>query len=180
MTLDHTAYRLGRVVLVAAALLMVPLVAMQFSGSGVVWTFADFAVAGTLLLGAGFAYELVARKGGSATYRAAAGLACATALFLVWSNLAVGLIGSEDNPANLMYLGVVAVLAAGAAIARFQPRGMARALFATAVAQVLVPAIALTAGMYVPNLPQVAVLTAFFAALFAGSALLFRRAAARN
>jgi hypothetical protein len=37
------------------------------------------------------------------------GLAVGTALFLVWSNLAVGLIGSENNPANMMYLGVLAV-----------------------------------------------------------------------
>ena len=43
-----------------------------------------------------------------------------------------------------MYFGVLAVGFIGAFIARFQPRGMARALFATAVAQALVPVIALS------------------------------------
>ena len=54
---------------------------------------------------------------------------------LVWINLAVGIIGSEDNPANLMYGGVLAVGVAGAVAARFRPGGMARALAATALAQ---------------------------------------------
>lgn len=30
-------------------------------------------------------------------------------LLLVWLNLAMGLIGNEDNPTKLMYVGVVAV-----------------------------------------------------------------------
>ena len=47
---------------------------------------------------------------------------------------------------NLMYLGVIAVGFVGAFIARFQSRGMALALFATAVAQMLVPVIALMMG----------------------------------
>jgi hypothetical protein len=49
-------------------------------------------------------------------------------------NLAVGIIGSEDNPANLMYGGVLAVGIIGAIIARFEPHGMARALVATTLA----------------------------------------------
>jgi hypothetical protein len=50
-------------------------------------------------------------------------------------NLAVGVIGTEDDPANLMYVGVLAVGIIGAIIARFRPHGMARTLFATALAQ---------------------------------------------
>src|SRR5688572_8042949 len=60
-------------------------------------------------------------------YRFAVGVALAAALFLVWMNLAVGLIGTEDNPANLLYGGVLAVGIIGAIIARFRPHGMARA-----------------------------------------------------
>jgi thiazole synthase ThiGH ThiG subunit len=59
-------------------------------------------------------------------------LALVAAMLLVWVNLAVGIIGSEDNPANIMYLGVHAVLILGALLALFRPQGMARALFATA------------------------------------------------
>ncbi len=94
-------------------------------------------------------------------------------------NLAVGLIGNEDNPANLMYFGVVAIGIIGAIIAHFQPQGMARALFATALAQVLVAVIALIAGLGSPeNGPlEIVALNGFFFALFVGSALLFQKAA---
>ena len=78
---------------------------------------------------------------GGTAYRVATGIAVAGALILLWMNAAVGIIG--DGPVNLMYLGVLFVGFIGAFIARFQPRGMALALFVTAVAQMLVPIIAL-------------------------------------
>ncbi len=167
-----------RILLTTAFLLLLPLLAMQFTHE-VNWDLADFVVAGALLLGAGFTYELVARKGGNLAYRAAVGLALAAALLLVWLNLAVGIIGDEDNPANLMYIGVLAVGFIGAAIVRLEPRGMARVLFATALAQMLVPVIALT--IWKPPVPSGVLglfgLNALFAMLFVGSGLLFRRAA---
>ncbi len=163
----------------AALILLVPLVAMQFTDE-VVWDVADFVFAGALLFGAGLTYELVARKAGNIAYRAAVGVAVTAALILVWVNGAVGIIGNEGNPANLMYFGVLAVGIIGALIARFQHNGMARTLFATALAQALVPVIALTikvtswgaAGVF-----GVLVLNAFFVMLFVVSALLFRKAA---
>lgn len=160
-----------RIALVTACLLLVPLLAMQFTDE-VVWDLADFVVAGVLLFGAGLTYELVARKGGTTAYRAAIGIAVGTGLILIWMNLAVGLIGNEENPANLMYVGVLAVGLFGAIIARFQPGGMARALFATAGAQMLVGVIALIAG-----LGFTLILNGFFAALWIGSAALFQHAA---
>ena len=160
-----------RIALVTASILLVPLLAMQITDE-VVWDLADFVVGGVLLFGAGLTYELVASKGGTIAYRAAIGVAVATALILVWMNLAVGLIGNEENPANLMYGGVLAVGFFGAIIARFQPQGMARVLFATAGAQMLVGVIALIAG-----LGFTLILNGFFAALWVGSALLFREAA---
>ena len=163
---------------VAALILLLPLIAMQFTDE-VVWDVTDFAVAGALLVGVGVTFELVARKMGSIAYRVAVGVALAAALLLVWVNLAVGLIGSEDELANLMYYGVLAVGLIGAFVARFQPRGMARALFATALAQMLVAAIALSAGLGSPwsGPLEILLLNGFFAALFVGSALLFREAA---
>ena len=116
--------------------------------------------------------ELAARMTGNSAYRAAVGLAVAAAFILVWMNLAVGIIGTEDNPANLMFGGVPAVGIVGAVIARLQPHGMARALVATALAQALVAVIALAAG-----LGYTLVLTAFFVALWLTSARLFRKAA---
>ena len=97
-----------RIALATAFILLLPLLAMQFTDE-VVWDLADFAVAGVLLFGAGLTYELIARKAGHIAYRAAVGVAVAAALLLVWMNLAVGIMGNEGNPANLMYTGVLAV-----------------------------------------------------------------------
>jgi len=169
-----------RIALATAFILLLPLLAMQLTDE-VVWDLADFAVAGVLLFGAGLTYELIARKAGHIAHRAAVGVAVSAALLLVWINLAVGIIGNEGNPANLMYIGVLAVGIIGALIARFQPHGMARALFATALAQMLVAVIALAArlGTSGPVWPRdVLIATGFFATLWLGSALLFRRASA--
>src|SRR3712207_9407040 len=98
---------------------------------------------GAMLFGACGAFELAARMTGNNAYRAAVAVAVVAVFLLVWINLAVGVIGSEDNPANLLYLGVLAVGFLGAIIAGLRPRGMARTLFAMALAQALVPLIAL-------------------------------------
>jgi hypothetical protein len=159
--------------------MLLPLFAMQVTDE-VDWGVADFAIFGAMLVGAGGTYELAARMTGNSMYRAAVGIAVVAACILVWMNLAVGIIGAEDNPANLMYGGVLAVGVIGAVIARFRPDGMARALFATALAQALVAVIALIAGLGAPgaNWPSaLVVLTGFFAALWLLSAWLFRRAA---
>ena len=103
-----------------------------------------FALWGAVLFGTSLTYELIARKGSTIAYRAAVGIACPTGFVLVFINAAAGIIG--DGPVNVMYLGVLAVGFLGAFFARLQPRGMALALFATAVAQMLVPVIALMMG----------------------------------
>jgi hypothetical protein len=173
---------------VVALILLVPFLAMQFQwqvpdpGSPapgeVNWTLFDFIFAGILLFGSALTYELIARKGGTTAYRAAVSVACAAGLLLVWINGAVGIIGSENNPANLMYAGVLAVGLIGAFMARFAARGMSRALFATAVAQTLVPLIALAIWRPPISSGVVGVLgvNAFFVALWVVSALLFRHA----
>jgi hypothetical protein len=112
-------------------------------------------------------------------YRFAVGVAFAAAFLLVWMSLGVGVIGADGDPANLLYAGVLAVGIIGAIIARFQPHGMARVLFATALAQALVAMIALIAGLGYPASPplEIVLLNGCFVALFVGSALLFRYAA---
>jgi hypothetical protein len=163
----------------AALLWLLPLVTMQFSRE-MNWDETDFIVFGAMLVGACSAYELATRMNGTTAYRAAVGLAVAAAFLLIWINLAVGIIGSEDNPANLMYGGVLAVAVVGAAIARLHAKGMEIALVATALAQALTAVIALIFGWGSSgeNWPQViVVLNGFFAALWLGSASLFRIAA---
>jgi len=137
--------RLAGIMAGATGLLLVPAVAMQFT-SEVNWDETDFLVAGGLLFGTGLLFELAARKMRTSAYRLGAALALITAFVLTWGNLAVGLIGSEDNPANLMYVGVVALALLGAGLARFRPGGMATAMFVTAGAQLLTALVAQLAG----------------------------------
>lgn len=171
-----------RIAFVTGFILLIPLVAMQFTDE-VVWDRPDFVIAGVLLFGAGLTHEWIAGKSGKITYRAPVGLAVVAGLLLVWVNLAVGIIGNEENPANLMYVGVLAVAVIGALIARFQAQGMALAMLATAVAQVLVAIIAVIGdlGASTPNWPRdVLGATGFFVALWLGSAWLFRNAARKQ
>lgn len=117
-------------------------------------------------------------------YRMAAGLALAATFFLVWMNLGVGLIGSENNPLNLLYGGVLAVGLIGAIIAHFRPDGMARVLVAMAVTQAVIPMVALLIGNLrvssweaMMGVLGVFAVNAIFVTLFMGSAVLFRLAA---
>ncbi|WP_376745754.1 hypothetical protein [Sinorhizobium psoraleae] len=159
---------------IAVLLLLLPLLAMQFTDE-LNWDVTDFAVFGTMLFGACGAWELAARMTSNKEHRAAIGIALAAAFLLIWINLAVGIIGTEDNPANLMHGGVLAVGLIGAVVARFQPRGMARALIAMALTQASVAVIALIGGL--GSTGASIVLAGFFAALWLLSASLFRRAA---
>ena len=162
----------------AAFLLLLPFVSMQFTNE-VSWDETDFLVMGAMLFGACGAWELAARMTGNCAYRAAVGVAVIAAFLLIWINLAVGIIGSEDNPANLMYFGMLAIGLIGAIFARFRPERMVRALVAMAFAQTLVGVIALIAGLgnTGENWPRVIeVLTGFFATLWLISAWLFWRA----
>lgn len=168
-----------RIALAVFAILMVPLIAMQFT-TEVNWGPGDFILMGLLLFGVGVSFELLTRRRGNFSYRIAVAIALVTTLLLVWSNLAVGIIGSEDNPANLLYFGVVGIGIVGAIIARFDPRGMAYALFAMALAQALIPVIAIIAWnlQITSDLLRVFVLNGIFVMMLASSALLFRRAIA--
>lgn len=166
------------VLLVPTGLLLIPAAAMWFQADGWAWSTGDFVIAWLFLAGAIGAYQLVASQSGQRTYRAGAGLAVATGLVLLWINGAVGLIGSEDNPANLLYAGVLLVGGVGAWIARLRPMGMAWALLATALAQFLVPIIAWIVWRpdFSPGVIKVFLLNFVFVLLFAGAADLFRLA----
>lgn len=82
-----------RILLVTVLILLLPLVAMQFTDE-VDWNWFDFAVAGTLLVGTGLMIDLAARKISNVTYRVAVSVAIVIGLVLVWAQLAVGIIGS--------------------------------------------------------------------------------------
>ena len=159
----------------AAGLLLLPAVAMQlFPQGGVNWTAMDFAVMGAMLaIGCGL-YELGAWMSGNTAYRAGFGLAALTAFLTLWVNLAVGMLGSENDGINLMFAAVLGVAAVGGSIAALKPVGMSRAMIATAVAQLLAVGVGLAMREFEPL--ELA-LTAMFALPWLASAALFRKAA---
>ncbi len=165
---------------VVVLILLIPL-AMQFTDE-VQWN--EAVAYSVILLVAGGFYELWQwLKTRPRTYRIAFVVGLAGVLLLGWISGAVGIIGSENTPANLMYWAVPAVLLIGSLISRFRPRGMARTLFIAALVQILVPVIALfiwpaQTSWGGAGVIGVFILNSIFALLFVGSALLFRHASA--
>ena len=111
-----------------------------------------------------------------AAFGLAVGLVLLTSIVILWLNTAAGLIGIEDDdPANLLYVGVIAIIGIGAVITRMRPRGMAYVLATTALVQALVGAIALT----LPNTAspeEIVSVHGAFVLLFSAAAFLFRYA----
>ena len=161
----------------AAALLALPFVAMQFTPE-VVWTASDFIIFGVMLLMVGVPLEFAVRASGDWWYRGGALLALTGMFLTIWANLAVGIVGSEDNPANLWFFGALLVGIAGAAIARAKPHGMALAMLATAASMGIAFVVAASGPTDEPWAPRVPELvgTGVFAGLFLVSAALFRKA----
>jgi len=170
---------------ITALILGVPLLRSLFAG-GWGWDIRAFLLVGavgTLLFGIGLTFQMVIRKLGTPAYRAAVGVALVTVFLLVWGNFVQG--ADDVNPAAFGYFVVPMVGIIGAAMACFQPKGMARALLVTALVQALVLVIAL-----IIRNPQVTPWTAavlrgfggnaFNVMLFVASAFLFRKAGRRE
>ena len=154
----------------AAALVLLPLVAMQFTRE-VNWGVGDFLFAAMLIGGVGLALELAVRISPNWSYRAGAALGLAAGFLLIWANGAVGYIGSEDNPYNLVFFMVIAIAFAGSLISVFRAQGMAYAMLAAGIAH-------LAAGLGgVMADPRTAPITLVFTAMWLASARLFQKAA---
>lgn len=171
-----------RISAVTAALLLVPFVAMQFTDE-VNWSVSDFIIMGALIFSIGLATQFLMSRSANIAYRLGAGFAVLGTFLLIWVNLAVGLIGSGANAANLLYAVVPLAIVIGSVITRLQPRGMASTMAVAALAQIAVPIIAFATTT--PNTlldggsepaANVIGITGFFAALWIVSAVLFRRA----
>ena len=144
------------------------------------WDMLDYVFAIALLGGVATTAVLTIRKTRNIPYRWAVGVALLCAFLLTWINGAVGIIGSENNDANMMYFFVVAIPVVGAFLVRFKPRGLERTMYVTAASQVVVAELALVheLGVDGPVWPRdVLIMTAFFVALWLLSAWLFRKAA---
>jgi hypothetical protein len=86
-------FRLIGIFVAVAALLLVVYATMWLTGD-MKWSRFDFTVAGMLLFGTGIAIELVLRKVRNTTHRLAICAAIVFVLFVIWAELAVGLIGT--------------------------------------------------------------------------------------
>lgn len=163
----------------AVVLLAAPFVAMQLHAEGVNWTASDFLFAGVIFAIVGGLLELAVWKIKSGWYRAAVAVALLANLLVVWVNLAVGIVGSENNPSNLLFFAALLVGIVGACVARFRANGMAAAMLAAAISLVIALGIAAMGPTDEPFVNHGVELagTTIFAALFLVSAALFRRAA---
>jgi hypothetical protein len=85
--------RLIGIVLTVVLLLLIPLIAMQFTNE-VDWGPFDFAIMGVLLLSTGLACEFVMRKVQSIERRLLICGAILLVFFLLWAELAVGIFGT--------------------------------------------------------------------------------------
>jgi hypothetical protein len=85
--------RLIIILVVATILLLIPLIAMQFTEE-VSWTLSDFLVAAVLLYGTGLLCELILRKVKKVKLRIALCIAILIVLLLIWAEMAVGIFGT--------------------------------------------------------------------------------------
>jgi hypothetical protein len=124
---------------------------------------------------------LISRVPENRYYKYGIAVGMVTGFLLFWVNGAVGIIGSENNDANMMYL-LVLLLAFLASIAfGFRPERMMWVMRGSAVAFVLIAVLALVfdVGVSGPVWPwDVVWITGFFMALLLFAAWLFEQAAA--
>jgi peptidoglycan/LPS O-acetylase OafA/YrhL len=85
--------RFKGILLIVAVLLLMPLIAMQFTDQ-VKWTLSDFVAAAVLLLATGLMCELVMRNVKKISHRIAICAVLLIILLLIWLELAVGIFGT--------------------------------------------------------------------------------------
>ena len=162
-----------------AFLIALPALAMAAGLEGVDWGPEDFIAATILLGGAGLITEALVRVSRDWNYRIAVALMTFGALFTLWSNLAVGIVGSEDNAFNIGYFLIVPLLALGATLVRLRPAGMAGLARVAATLYIGMGIAAFAAGMGTPA-PFIIAIHLLFVTIFLGASLLFSRAAKRS
>ena len=152
------------------AIWLLPLIAKQFT-SEVQWTAEDHIAWAIMLAVPGAIVDLVSRLTTNWAYRGGVVIALGTTFVITWANLAVGIVGNEDNPINLVFFGVVAIAVFGSILVGFKANRMRWVFLATAAAQAVSALVALQAE------PFVWVFCGITTALWLAAATLFGRAA---
>lgn len=154
----------------AGLVLLVPLVAMWLTGE-VSWTAGDFIFAAVLIGLAGIIFELTSRVSADGAYRGGVATALTASILVAWANGAVGMIGNEDGPYNLMFFGVIVIALLGSLLSRLRPAGMAWTMVAAGAAQAALG----LGGMQVDV--RGGILSTLLAGLWLVAAVLFRNSA---
>jgi peptidoglycan/LPS O-acetylase OafA/YrhL len=122
-----------------AGVMLLPISIQAISGN-FGWSTGDFVFVGVILFTSCFIFDLAARKPRNLSYLLGSAAALAAGSGLVVVNGAVGLVGSEDEAHNLLFLAVILVAIVGAVFARGRPEGMAAAMFAAGVSHLAISA----------------------------------------
>ncbi len=85
--------RLLRILAAVSALLLVPLIAMQFTDE-VNWNAADFLVMGLLLTGTALVTTVIAERLKQSRHKLMLSLFALAVVLVIWAELAVGIFGS--------------------------------------------------------------------------------------
>ncbi|WP_260483183.1 hypothetical protein [Sphingomicrobium flavum] len=144
------------------------------------WSGFDFMLATLLLGGTGLVLDLLLRSRTNRDYRLASVIGFGGLLFLIWSNLAVGIVGSENDAFNQFYFLCLPVIAFGAMLARLKPGGMAKVMASAAAICGALMMAAFALGKHLQpkdSVAEVLIVNLMFVTLFATSAWFFRRSA---
>ncbi|MAI91900.1 hypothetical protein [Ponticaulis sp.] len=110
------------------------------------WSLLDFIVAGVLVAILGVGGAIFFRLNRPVTYRLGFVFMIVGMVLLFWAGGAVGIIGDENNSANLLYLLVMLTGVVGGVYTRFTDDGMMRTLVVMAILQTTIGVAALTLG----------------------------------
>lgn len=161
----------------AVALLSIPAVAMRFTPE-VNWTASDFVFAAILLAALGIGAEIALRVGRSAPHRLGIIIAALGGFLTVWVNGAVGILGDEGEPTNLMFIAMVGFAVVASFLVWFRA-GPMRWVMATLSAGQFAVGIAASLWTMPGHSVEWGVLC-FFALIWGASAVCFHFAHARR
>ncbi len=127
---------------------------------------------------AGLLITLIFTRKAPASFKLACALGILPVILISWINGAVGIIGAEENPANLLFVGVFAAGLLPAVRSGFSPDGLSRAMLAAAAAQLTAAVIVALLAGFSHSIKMAAGMLAVngcFAAIWAAAYVLLQR-----
>ena len=156
--------------------LSIPLIAMQFTSS-VNWDLLDFSIAGLLLASSGLALRWLVWRSKDPWFRIGSIIGILAVFLLIWSNLAVGLIGSGPNLPNLLFGLIPLIGIIGAIRSHFSSKGLFRSMVTMAIAILTMGIVSFLLSdlkNWENSFTAIFLVTGFFSFLFLVSALFFK------